>query len=229
MILMHPRQMLVVDIGVNFASIYPDATTKIVIFVFKKVLPVVKKQYFGIRKKNGVVKPRDLALASNKKYWFKCGECGHDLSTSPSRINNNEWCGVCKNKTEKKLLDFLAAQFDDLVYQFRPEWCKNIQTDKYLPFDFCVPSRKIIIELDGRHHFEDVKQWHSLVEKTQDRDKYKMAIARTHNYSIIRVCQMDVWEDAYDWQTDLLRAIKLCGNSKIMFCSKNRELYSPYK
>ena len=33
--------------------------------------------------------------------------------------------------------------------QFKPIWCKNLNTNKYLPFDFVLEDLRIIVEQDG--------------------------------------------------------------------------------
>lgn len=189
-----------------------------------------EKEKFWHPTKNGNIKPRDVALNSHKKYWFKCGECDSDFDSGLNSVCRGTWCKFCKNKTEKKLLDFLMGQFNHVIYQFKTEWCKNVETNKSFPFDFCIPSHKVIIELDGAHHFKNIDHWRSSADERQDRDKYKMEVAGKHNYSVIRIFQVDVWKDTYNWQEDLVQAVNLCKNSsKIMFCSKNKELYVSYK
>jgi very-short-patch-repair endonuclease len=137
---------------------------------------------------------------------------------------------MCRNKTEAKLNAFLNGIFGTVIYQLKVDWCKNFQTNRYFPFDFCLILYKIIIELDGRQHFQDMEYWYSSADDVQDRDKYKMRMAKENGYSVIRISQEDVWKDKYDWQNDLLGAIEACKNEiRVMFCSKNKDLYVNHK
>jgi very-short-patch-repair endonuclease len=52
-----------------------------------------KSQYWNDK---NVLKPWDVRLNSNKKYYFDCLDCDHEILTSPSRINNNKWCKYCR-------------------------------------------------------------------------------------------------------------------------------------
>jgi very-short-patch-repair endonuclease len=174
--------------------------------------------------------PRDVALCDNDKYWFIC-ERHHEFKMGLNKISSEgNWCRFCKNKTEAKLLNTLKKHFDKIIHQFKPEWCRNLQTKKYMPFDLCIAPYNIIIEVDGRQHFEDAKCWRSLAKDAIDRDKRKMDMAIQNGYSIIRIYQVDVWSDTYDWESDILQAIEICKNSpQIKFCSKNAEQYNSHK
>jgi very-short-patch-repair endonuclease len=127
----------------------------------------------------------------------------------------------CKNKTEAKLYTIFKNIYSSLITQFKTEWCKNIS---YLPFDFCIQEHKIIIELDGRQHFEQVSNWTSPEEQFKN-DKYKEKCANDNGYLIIRILQEDVLNDTYDWLKELCDAIERIKNGyeKNIYLCKNRE------
>ena len=75
-------------------------------------------------------------------------------------------------------------------------------SDKLLPYDFVIEHLKIIIELDGQQHFEQVSNWKS-PKDTQDRDMYKMQCANLHGYTVVRILQLDVWHNRNNWKTNL--------------------------
>jgi very-short-patch-repair endonuclease len=96
-----------------------------------------------------------------------------------------------------------------LETQFKRDWCKNKQ---HLPFDFCIPEFNIIIELDGRQHFDQVSNW-STPEEQFANDKYKEKCANENGYSVIRILQEDVFYDRYDWFTELCASIEEVASS----------------
>lgn len=147
---------------------------------------------------------REVMKFSNKKYSFVC-EKGHIFSSVLSSISLGTWCPKCKNKTEAKLLSFLEEHFEDPVHQFKVSWCKSPETNKFLPFDFCVS--KTIIELDGPQHYKQISNWKS-PEVTQKSDRYKEEQAIKNGYSVLRILQEDVWNDRIDWKNLLLGHIK---------------------
>lgn len=159
-------------------------------------------KYWDVEKNQTL--PRRVFAGSDKKYWFVCGK-KHEFSSILHHISKGQWCPKCKNKTEAKLFSFLGEHFKDLVHQFKVSWCKNPETDKYLPFDFCVS--KTIIELDGPQHYKQVMNWQS-PELAQKNDRYKEECATKNGYSVLRILQEDVRNDRIDWKKLLLEHIK---------------------
>ena len=168
--------------------------------------------------------PRFVFRNCVTKYFFVC-ENKHVFLTDPSHIvSGNTWCPFCKNKTEAKLYKWLKDNYPNVDYQKKYSWCKNIQE---LPFDFVLEDMKIIIEMDGAQHFEQISNWAS-PEDTQKKDIYKMKQALDHNYSIIRILQEDVWNDNYDWDNVLGNHIKKYKNPKCIYLTDEDE-YDNYK
>jgi len=166
-------------------------------------------------------KPINIFKSTCKKYKFICIN-NHLFETSLNSISNsNTWCPYCVNKTEQKLFDNLQPIYSNLQQQYKVDWCKN---KTYLPFDFILEEHKIIIELDGRQHFEQISNWDN-PEKVQERDKYKMKQANDNGYSVIRILQEDVFYDTYQWLEELKTNIeKIITESKvqnIFMCQDN--------
>nr|WNL49566.1 restriction endonuclease [Marseillevirus sp.] len=148
--------------------------------------------------------PRDVFANSHKKFWFEC-EKKHKFSSVLYSISAGRWCPKCKHKTEAKLFSFLKENFEEPIHQFRVPWCKSPETDRELPFDFCVS--KTIIELDGVQHYKQVSNWKS-PEEQQKTDRYKEEQANKNGYSVLRILQEDVWNDKLDWKNLLLGHVK---------------------
>jgi very-short-patch-repair endonuclease/ribosomal protein L31 len=139
-----------------------------------------------------------------KKVMVLCNSCSKEFSTMPTHLLSGSGCPGCCNKTEGKLFIILSEMFPSLLRQFKQEWCKNIT---HLPFDFCIPEYNIIIELDGRQHFQQVSNWRSPEEQFKI-DMYKEECANDNGYSLIRLVQKDVLNDSYDWMSYLLSSIE---------------------
>jgi very-short-patch-repair endonuclease len=180
---------------------------------FKKSFASHPKAEFW-SEKNGYVKPRQVCNGSDVKYWFNCVN-GHEFNASLSNISHNKWCPICVNKTEKKLYEQLLQIYPNLNPQFRIDWCKNPNTDYFLPFDFVLKEQKIIIELDGIQHFKQVMNWKSPEEQFEN-DQYKEKSANDNGYSVIRILQTDVLYDTYDWLNELKDSIEQIVNEKVI-------------
>jgi very-short-patch-repair endonuclease len=133
-------------------------------------------------------------------------------------------CPFCVNKTEGILFEKIQPVYTTLITQFKRDFCKK---RSYLPFDFCIPELKIIIELDGPQHFIQVSNW-SMPEEQFENDVYKQRCANDNGYSVIRLLQKDVFNDNYDWVNKLCETIenlKKCGVDKVknVYLCKNNE------
>lgn len=181
--------------------------------------------------KNNKKNPRHITKNSNDKLLFECNTCNNEFEISAYHLTENKWCGLCKKKTEKKLLEKLKIDFKDIEYQFYTEWCINDETNHKLPYDFVLHNKKIIIELDGLQHFKQVSNWKTPEEQFK-RDTFKMKCANNNKYSVIRIFQEDVFYDKYNWYDELKNNIEYLSNLKKVkniYISANENLYNKYK
>jgi len=173
------------------------------------------------------LKPRQVFKGSKEKYEFICNECDKSFISILCDVNRGSWCPYCYNKTEKLFYKKFINIYNDLIHRFSVEWCKNI---KNLPFDFVLPREKIIIEIDGDQHFKQVLNWKSPKEN-QKNDIYKMNCANSNGYSIIRILQMDIYYERYDWLSKIIETVELIKKeNKVqnIYLSKSNE-YDIYK
>ena len=170
------------------------------------------------------ITPITLFKSTNKKYKFDCNICNKVFSCQLSCITKGIWCSFCVNKTELILFNKLICIYPSLKTQYKVDWCKNTKTNRYLPFDFVIEERKIIVELDGKQHFEQIGSWQS-PEKNREIDIYKMKCSNENGFSIIRILQKDVYFNKYDWLSELCKNIEKITNEKsvqnIYMCKNN--------
>jgi very-short-patch-repair endonuclease len=140
-----------------------------------------------------------------------------------NNINKGCFCPYCKNKTEKIIYDFLLKNNIDVKNDVKFTWSKNINSNRYLRFDFCIEKFSLIIEIDGRQHFENIKFFKNNFKENQERDKYKMEQANKNGYSIIRIIQEDIYFNKYNWKKELLKNIKMYDSPEIIYICKNNE------
>ncbi len=151
---------------------------------------------------------------NKSKIIIICKQHG-EFDQKPNGHLRGNGCPRCMNKTEGIMYNYLINNYDNIIYQYNVDWCKNNQTAKYLPFDFCIEDKKIIIELDGDQHFKQIMNWKS-PEQQLENDKYKQKCANENGYSIIRLLQADVFDDKYDWKTELINNIKKIKTDNIV-------------
>lgn len=181
------------------------------------------RSIFFNKVKNQNQNPLYIIKSKNKKYWFTCEDCENDFFSSlNSIVSKDSWCKYCKNKTEKKLYDWLKTNLKyEIEYQKRFMWCINEKSQKIMPLDFVIEKLKIIIELDGDQHFKQISNWMCPVEN-QKRDKLKMNYSIKNGYKIIRIYQQDVWDDKNNWEQELNNSIE---NTDVITCIKSTKQY----
>ncbi len=81
-----------------------------------------------------------------------------------------------------------------------------------------MPDINLIIELDGRQHFKEIRNWGDPVVRTQT-DIYKMKCAINNGYSVIRILQEDVYYDRHNWKNVLTNHIKQYDKPCVIFLS----------
>lgn len=121
---------------------------------------------------------------------------GHKCSISfHSFKNGNRRCGICKNKTEAVFYKWISEEFKyDIIKEFKTDWCINKSTNRNLPFDFCIEELKLIIEIDGRQHFQEVERFKGqTLDERIERDIYKIKKGLKNNYSILRIQQEHIY------------------------------------
>jgi very-short-patch-repair endonuclease len=160
--------------------------------------------------------------SSSHKYFFVCSKEHPLFSMTLANITNGCWCPYCVNKTETKLFEKLLQSYPHLQRQFKADWCQKV---RHLSFDFCLLQDRIIIELDGAQHFRQISNWSSPEENLKN-DKFKEKSANENGFSIIRIIQEDVFNDAYDWVSEICQAIQKIQQESIVkniYLCKNTE------
>ena len=172
--------------------------------------------------KKNLKNPNEVFKSTAEKFWFDCHKCGNEFESKLCHITDGSWCPKCRYKTEDKLFKILIEKYPTLKLQYKVDWCKNV---KHLPFDFVIEERKIIIEIDGEQHFEQVAKWKT-PEHNRKRDLYKMNCANENEFSIIRIIQEDIYKNKYDWLNELTNNIEKITQEKIVqniYMCKNNE------
>ena len=176
------------------------------------------------------LKPRQVFKKTNKRFLFDCPDCKSEFMNSPADMYfHKSECTVCTLKTEKRMLKYLTETYSDytIIRNPRFNWCVNPNSGKVLPFDILIKELNLIIEIDGEQHFKYVEFFKNDVIKNQNRDLYKMRIAKENGFTLIRIVQMDILYDRFDWRTELHEFIKVYDLPSFIFMCK-RDEYRPY-
>lgn len=175
--------------------------------------------------------PRMTFKGAEKRVIFNCDVCHNEFDTLLYNVLTGYWCPTCKNKSEAKVLKYLREEYPHCKRQLRYDWCRFSKTNNIMPFDFGLEEEKILVELDGIQHFEQVSNWDS-PDNVKAKDVEKMKKAVEAGYSVIHLFQPEVWSDEYDWKMVLkgqIEQLKARKGEKVrcVFVSR-REVYGEH-
>ena len=170
------------------------------------VTPNGKRKVDCLVDKNDKYEP----IGSHTKIKFNCDVCQHAFSSAPRNVSAGRWCPKCKNKTELKVLNFLARELGmKTKHQYTIPDIKKIYKIQHR-FDLLLVKYKLIFEIDGCQH--NARAWfdkddHSLFRR-QIKDKWKEFISRKRGFRVVRFDQESLWADSYDWRAEMKDIIK---------------------
>ena len=94
-------------------------------------------------------------------------------------------CQKCsKSKGEKIIAEILLKNNVVFIPEKRFKECRNLLP---LPFDFYIPSKRILVEFNGRQHYESIVLFggEEQLKKQQLHDKIKKSYADSNGYNLI--------------------------------------------
>ena len=132
----------------------------------------------------------NVACSSNKRFYFKCLDCGSISNKKivlSNMIKGQYLCEFCSDgipTTEKFMGNVLKQLNESFVFQLNKsnfKWCGNFR------YDFYIYSKNMIIETNGEQHYiSKNNSWRALrQEQMNDLFKYKCAKNHVDNYIVI--------------------------------------------
>lgn len=123
------------------------------------------------------------------KILMKHNTCGNKYKVTWGNFASGCRCPFCnESKGEKEISNILSSLNVKYTSQKRFPECKYKKT---LPFDFYISNKKskLLIEFDGRQHFESVDAWggEESFRETQFRDQIKTKFALSKNIPLLRI------------------------------------------
>ena len=122
---------------------------------------------------------------SGDKILCKCPNCGNVKETTMDNLNRQGFsCPKCSdgisypNKFMFNLLHQLEVNFKT---EYSPKWIKPKR------YDFYIPSKNLIIEMDGAFHNNDNGMNGQTSKESKEIDNYKDKLAKEHGLKIIRI------------------------------------------
>lgn len=169
------------------------------------------------------IDPRYLRMNSHTSAIFQCPECDQEYSAVIKDVNSGYWCSCTRKKTESLVLAWLKETCPNLT--IIPQF--SISSIPSRKFDFFIKEYNNILEIDGPQHFIQISNWQP-PKDTRHIDIAKMTHAMRDGKSVIRIPQMDIWNDTSDWKDLLNKSIHSYHTSTIIYLS-DTDIYTMHK
>lgn len=122
---------------------------------------------------------------SNKRITVKCPLCGIEKEIRVADLYKHESIGcICSDNIsypEKFVFSFLKQTGINFKYQYSPKWANRKR------YDFYIPSKKIILEVDGGLGHGHTHGFGLSSEDSLKIDKLKEELAMFHDIKVIRL------------------------------------------
>lgn len=118
----------------------------------------------------------------------KCLVCGYEWKARPGNILSGCGCPLCKRESKGERRVRLWLERNSISYESQKIFddCYDI---KPLPFDFYLPDYNLIIEYDGKQHFEPIKYFggEKGFQRTVKHDNMKNEYCKNNRISLLRI------------------------------------------
>lgn len=145
-------------------------------------------QQFGLLTAIRPLKERNV---SSVMWECKC-KCGNIIKVSSNNLVQGftSSCGCLNSKGEAKISQILK-EYNILFEQQKTfNTCRFLDTNALARFDFYLPEQNVLIEYDGKQHFDyDENGWNTKDNfiKTQQHDQFKNQWCKENNIPLIRI------------------------------------------
>lgn len=124
---------------------------------------------------------------THKKIDLECKVCNTSFRTSPNAVLRLSGCPTCaESKGESFIRSILLRLNEPFEMQKGFIGCKY---KRQLYYDFYLPDREVLIEYDGKQHYEPIEFFggYDTFQDQLSRDKVKNDYAKDNGYTLIRI------------------------------------------
>lgn len=152
----------------------------------------------------------------NLKTFIKifCVKCNLTFEQRPSSHLAGHGCPYHMYKTQARVFKHIQTLYPGSLYEYR---FPNLPNRR---FDIFIPEVQVVVEIDGRQHFEQIKNWGN-PEDTHRIDRDKMDFLLCNGITVIRLYQPDVYKDSIDWKGFINDTIKHKARGLYTLSTKN--------
>lgn len=151
----------------------------------------------------------DHVSKDSESYWICKCICGNNCIVSRASLRNGDTksCGCLKESwIALKLKEYFSENYN-AISEYKI--FRNPETNRWLPYDIYIPSKKIFVEIHGDQHYYFDKRWHKnrkTFNGSIKRDLVKKKFAKKNGVFIeIDLRKIKTSEEAIDYIESLLQ------------------------
>ena len=175
--------------------------------------------------------PHSVFRNANFQCSWKCARHGEFTATPNHVQRDGSGCPTCNGSFGERCVADWLSDVDNVVEEWKQPWCRMTHL---LRFDFFLTQRRVIVEVDGRQHFEPVAHFggEARFEEGRRNDLHKMHCAIAQGIPMVRLSATDVVRGSKDWRAWLLLVfrlhVKLRDNRAPLVLQDNKEYRRMY-
>ena len=142
-----------------------------------------------------IVLKRDISKKAKNAYWICQCDCGNIISVNGSNLKREctTSCGCYKtSKGENKIKDILNEL--NIQYETQKQFPDLLGTNNgKLRFDFYLPQYNIILEYQGKQHYDAIDYWGGQkgLQERQENDELKRQYCIKRQFKMIEIPYWD--------------------------------------
>jgi len=131
-------------------------------------------------------------IKSNEHVQVYCTKCKSEFSIKAGHLLEGHGCGVCtKSKGEEQIKNTFDRNNITYIRECRFDDCRGVK--KTLPFDFYLEQYNLLIEFQGKQHYEPVEMFggQKQFEIQQINDNCKREYCKNNNINLLEISYWD--------------------------------------
>lgn len=124
---------------------------------------------------------------ATNKVKIKHNKCGHVYEITPSYFKGGNRCPQCNQSQGEEMIRHILDMYH-ILYVPQKKF-GDLRDKSYLSYDFYIPSQNILIEYQGRQHYQPIDYFggEARFKNQQKHDQMKLDYAKEYGYTLITV------------------------------------------